>query len=348
MPSNSRIPWVECPTVEVDLDLPVKERFAPLPKPLLQASRCLLESIMSEIPPGYDRVGDLVRLRTLGRFDGEIRTLAQLVGAQWRKIAIANVSYDFTLMRLGCTTVVFPTPEGPVVARNMDWWPEDRLAWASSLVHYKRKGEVVFSNAGWTGFTGVVTGQSSRGFAVIMNAVWGDEAPAKTGYPVMLHVRRVLEDARDFDHALELLSKTRLLAPVLFTLVGTENHQRVVIERSPRRHALRWGEEGKPLTTTNDYRLLEPPKTSNCSEVFQTTCFRYDYITEHFEKNRCGGCVPADEQLLCLLSDEHVAQTITAQHVILHPRQNRVRLFVPRKLLCCSGDSEDDGHGCGI
>src|SRR5207237_1931878 len=118
-----------------------------------------------------------------------------------------------------------------------DWWPEDLLAQSSYLVRCSRRGEFAFANAGWPGAIGVVTGLSARGFAVVLNAVIGPEGIRKTGYPVLLHLRRVLEDARDFDDALRLLSEQTLAAPALFTLAGRDNAQRVVLERTPTRHA---------------------------------------------------------------------------------------------------------------
>ncbi|MGE0711420.1 MAG: hypothetical protein AB7N76_37240 [Planctomycetota bacterium] len=40
-----------------------------------------------------------------------------------------------------------------------------------------------------------------------------------------------------------------------------------------------------------------------------------------------------DEQLLALLTDPEVIQTITAQHVLLRPRQGLLRVFVPARLV---------------
>src|SRR5262249_37922713 len=144
-----------------------------------------------------------------------------------RDVVLANISYDLVLSAFGCSTVALPTPSGPVVARNMDWWPEDLLAQASYLVRYHRNGVLQYANAGWPGAIGVGTGLSGRGFALVLNAVSGTEGVRKTGYPVLLHLRRVLEDARDFDEALRLLTEQRLAAPALLTLVGRENEQRV-------------------------------------------------------------------------------------------------------------------------
>ena len=153
----------------------------------------------------------------------------------------------------------------------MDWWPEDVLARASCVVRFERQGEMQFCTAGWPGAVGVVTGLSARGFAVALNAVMGPERFSRIGYPVLLHLRRVVEDARDFADALRMLARQRLIAPALFTLVGTANDERVVIERSPRRHALRWAEGDAPLVATNDYRTLFRPTTSSVNILYETT-----------------------------------------------------------------------------
>lgn len=332
MPSPNP-PWVETPSAVIDLSIPDSERFSGLSDPLISGSRMLLGEIVSEIPAGYDVVGDLLRMRTGGRFHAEIRAFANLVDQDWRKVAIANVSYDLMIMQLGCSTISIPTPDGPVIARNMDWFPERALAQASCLVHYRKNERAAFTNAGWPGFSGVVTGQSANGFAVILNAVMGNEPSCKTGYPMLLLLRRVLEEARGFEDALKMLRDTKLIAPGLLTLVGTENDERVVIERSPRRHALRWAKPDEVLVTTNDYRMLENQRDTMASlEIYETTCHRYDYIRDYFARTGTQRDL-GDEELLYLLSEPNVAQSITAQHVLLRPRQGSVRLFVPRHLL---------------
>ncbi|MEM1295335.1 MAG: C45 family peptidase [Verrucomicrobiota bacterium] len=330
---HSQTPWVESPSAIVDLAIPARDRFQGLSPSLIAGSRMLLSEIISEIPSGLEVMGDLLRMRTGGRFHREIRAFAELIEHDWRKVAIANISYDLMIMQLGCSTISIPTPNGPVIARNMDWFPERALAQSSCLVHYRNNERASFTNAGWPGFTGVVTGQSANGFAVILNAVMGSEPSCKTGYPVLLLMRRVLEEARGFEDALKMLRDTKLIAPGLLTLVGTENDERVVIERSPRRHALRWAKPDEVLVTTNDYRMLQNKRSTVASlEIYETTCHRYDYIREYFAKSGTQRDLE-DEELLYLLSDPNVAQSITAQHVLLRPRQGSVRLFVPRHLL---------------
>jgi hypothetical protein len=63
-----------------------------------------------------------------------------------------------------------------------------------------------------------------------------------------------------------------------------------------------------------------------------TTCARYDALQEFFDGHRPERDVD-DAELLYRLSDPRVIQGITAQHIILRPRERSVRLFAPRRLV---------------
>jgi hypothetical protein len=314
------------------LAAPAERRYERVPAAAFAEARQLLDAIMREVPATVRPLADAVRLRTGGRFHEEAVSLAGQVGADWRDVILANISYDLVLSRFGCSTVALATPHGPVVARNMDWWPEGLLAQASYLLRFMHTDEFRFANAGWPGAIGVVTGLSARGFALVLNAVMAPEPVNPAGYPVLLHLRRVLEDARDFDDAVRMVSDDALAAPALVTLVGRENRQRVVVERTPTRHALRWAKDDAPLVTTNDYRLLFRPEAHDGAEIYRTTCRRYDALHQFFTRQHADRAAE-DAALLYALSDPSVIQGITAQHVILRPRTGEVRLFVPRRLL---------------
>jgi hypothetical protein len=326
------VPWQERPTIEIDLAKPVLGRYDDIPTEAFAQGRRLLDAVLQAVPSAARLLADLARLRTWNRFHAEVVALARHVEASWRDVMLANLAYDLVLATFGCSTLALSTPSGPVVGRNMDWWPEDLLAQSSYLVRCTWQGEFRFANAGWPGAIGVVTGLSARGFAVVLNAVISSEGTRKTGYPVLLHLRRVIEDARDFDEALRMLTEQTLASPALFTLVGSHNNQRVVIERTPTRHAHRWPRGDEPLITTNDYRLLFRPEVHDESEIYRTTCNRHEALTCFFDRHRADQEVE-DTAVLYILSDPAVIQSITAQHIILRPRQREVRLFVPTRLL---------------
>jgi hypothetical protein len=326
------VPWIERPAIDVDLAEPIGQRYADVPQQAVAEARQLLAAVIDTVPPAARLLAHLVRARTANRFHQEAAGLARQVGADWRDLMIANISYDLLLATFGCSTLALPTPSGPVVARNMDWWPEALLARASYLMRYTRNRALQFASAGWPGAIGVVTGLSGRGFAVVLNAVASPEGLCKTGYPVLLHIRRVLEDAPDFEAALGLLANQRLAVSALLTLVGRENAERVVIERTPTRHALRWPRGDEPLVATNDYRLLFQPEAHAGAEIYQTTCARYEALCQFFADHRPEQEID-DAALLYILSDPRVIQGITAQHIILRPRTGQCRLFVPRRLV---------------
>ncbi len=326
------VPWKECPIVEQQVSWEPRETVAALSEAQVAEGAALLREVLRELPATAAAAADFARALTHGRFHGEMRAAAERLGVSWRQIMLANISYDMAMAVFGCSTAALATPEGPVIARNLDWWPEEPLARASLSI-YRRDGDRLHSFfAGWPGFSGVVTGMSGRGFGVVLNAVSGPEGVSLTGYPVLLFLRRVIEDAADFDEALALLKTTRLAAPCLITLAGVENHQRVVIERSPTRAALRWPDGDAPLITTNDYRLLfsesEGPATSL---LYQTACGRFDAMT--LLTGELGSGRIEDEALLEILADPDVLQSITVQHVVMRPALREARAYVPSHLL---------------
>ena len=230
----------------------------------------------------------------------------------------------------------------------MDWWPERKLAAASCLLRFMRDGELAYAIAGWPGSVGVVTGLSGRGFAVVLNAVTSREGWTRTGYPVLLYIRKVLEEAEGFDQAVDLMTHKRLMVGALLTVAGTRNDQRVVIERSPTRAALRWGQDGQPLIATNITRLASdgnrpaaPPARDGRPRLTPHPQLdpqqdpppsRYDSLMELSRQVIHSGRFDS-LPLLYALTDPGVLQTITAQHVILQPSTQRIELYVPTRLL---------------
>lgn len=325
------LPWLDSPVIDIDLDRPVAQRYDGIPEPVRQAGRELMVALRAEatgVPPA---LAEVVRARTMGRFQPEARALAAILGARPQEIMLANCTYDLVMNFIFCSAAAVEGPGGPALARNMDFWPEAQLARASCLLRYMRGGQPAWWIAGWPGSIGVVSGMSARGFALALNAVSCTERPPPTGYPVMLHLRRVLEDARDYDHALEMIATQKLAAPCMVMLVGTRNDQRVVIERTPTRHALRRTEPGEALIATNEYRLMQDAGAS-ANELTGTACGRFEALSGFFAgapASQRG--LATDEALLYVLSEPDVQMAITAQQMIFRPASGDVRLVAPRR-----------------
>ena len=269
---------------------------------------------------------------TRGLFLREARMVVRLAGADWRDIMLANLMYDVVVARFGCSTIAVATPDGPLFVRNMDWWPEDLLAQASCHLHYEAADGPRFTSAAWPGGLGVVTGLSRNGFGVALNAVIAAERFHWRGYPVLYFLRRVIEKAADFEQAVTWCMNQRLMSPcsslssaAITPSASSSNELRL-------RHAVRRPNGDEPLITTNDYRLLEPPQADDRFEIYRTTCARYEAL-DSFLGARSFPRDVADDEILFALSEPNVMQSITAQHVIIRPRRNSLRLFVPRALL---------------
>jgi hypothetical protein len=265
-----------------------------------------------------------VVLRRYPRHAGQITAVSRQLGCDPLDLTLANLSYDLALGQFGCSTLVLATAEGPVVARNMDWMMPARIARASCVVPLPG-GDL---SAGFVSAVGVVTGLSRFGFAVVLNAI-ETGALNPEGYPVLLFLRHLVDDAGSFEEAVDLASRSPLAASALITLAGTRNDQRVCVERSPTEHRQRWAREGTPLIVTNHYRCLSAADA----------CPRYACLERNAPRLPKA---PGAEDMLALLGHPNVRQDITAQEVLIWPAASRLRLFVPTDLLSADDDGMDD------
>jgi hypothetical protein len=288
----------------------------PHPDRLVRAARILLEDTAPLLRQDY-RAVELARavLRRYPEHRAEFELAANALRADPVDLVLGTLSYDLLMGMYGCSTLVLAGEDGPVVARNMDWSPTDLIARASCVVPLANG-----LNAGFVGAPGVVTGLSHRGFAVVLNAV-GCERLDPVGYPVLLFLRHLLDHATSFDDAVSMAGTTPLLASALLTLAGTRNDQRVVVERSPARAALRTAQGNAPLVTTNHYLALE--NHGDC-------CERYRFLSR---QARHLPAQPTDDDLLGLLTQPPLFNEITAQHIIMRPAKGKLRMWVCSSLL---------------
>ncbi|WP_309387372.1 C45 family autoproteolytic acyltransferase/hydolase [Cerasicoccus frondis] len=312
-----------------DLGAPMHERLASHREVLAATANELLGEVSRQIleaAPKAIHLAHWVNVRTQFRYNCELKALSKLLGLDWRLGMMAGMAYE--LMTWGCSTAAIATDEGPVLARNMDFWPEDLLARHTWLIHGEKAGRRVYSVAGWPGALGVVTGLSGRGFAFALNAVWSTEGLCKSGYPVMLFLRKVLDVARSFDEAVAMLSRQKLMAACLLTVVGVDNDQRVVIERTPTKYEHRRADGDRALVTTNNYWTDVDAGAATANVLTETSCGRFDTLSAYAEM--LDDSMPSDDKLLYALTDPGVIQGITAQHVIARPRRNDMTVYTPR------------------
>ncbi len=242
----------------------------------------------------------------------EFEAASELLGFTVVDTVKFNLCYDLLLASLGCSTMALATADGPVLARNMDWFPPERIAEASMIVdtHYGM-------SVGFPGLVGAVTGISRNGgFAVALNAL-PDAAHDWDGVPTLLLTRMLLE-AVDFGEAVRLATTEQVMSACLLTLVGHDNTERICVER----HAaaqddaiLRRPPDGAPLVVTNN------------AEATRCECPRWQRLHELCAGQEPG---PADfDALLGWLDDPGVRQPLTAQHILAWPKRDLLSAYVP-------------------
>ncbi|WP_372371120.1 C45 family autoproteolytic acyltransferase/hydolase [Candidatus Uabimicrobium sp. HlEnr_7] len=323
-------PWIQAPEINIDIDKSFNETLTKYGEELQTAIDDLLSSVSAEIlnlAPNILYLAHIVNLRTSGRFFREAKAVAQVSGGDWRVIMMMGMAYE--LMALACSTTAIATDIGPVLARNMDFWPERELARNTFKITKRKNGEFINSCAGWPGALGVVTGLSGKGFAFALNAVWSSERLRKTGYPVLLFLRKVLDNANSYEEAVKMLTKQKLMSACLITLVGKKNEERIVIERTPSKAYYRKPKGDEALITTNHYCSNIDAK-ENANVLAQTSCKRFDtmscYCAFPEYKN------PSDELILSILNDQDIMQGITVQHIIARPAEQKMFVGIPKRL----------------
>ncbi len=323
-------PWIDSPTLECRLDEPGLGLCQADVARLMPHAHEMLDDLRSQMGEVDGELAQMIDAGTDGRFRAEAEAWGEFLGRSWQELLLANCAYDAAIRVFMCSGVAVETERGPVLARNMDWWPERPLALGSVMLRYFRGSEFAFETAGWGGSIGAVSGRSSRGFALAMNAAMSTDPVQLSGYPVMLFLRTVLEGAASYTDAYEMICHAELASPCLVMLVGTENNERVVIERAPRRHAVRRARPGDALVVTNDFRVLDEQSTALSADghgLYRSACGRYEALGNQFESREVDP--DSDDAMLYALSHPDVRMQITAQQMVFRPRENRSKLVAP-------------------
>ena len=255
----------------------------------------------------------------------EMEGLSAALGMDLSQALLANLHYDLFKVVLGCTAFAVPTPAGPFHARNLDWWTSGRALNDGTVVTQFINGPAgEFLTVGWPGLVGAFSGVARGRFCVTLNAVLSDE-PAQIAMPVVLLIRQVLETARDFDEAVDRLSTTPIAMDCLLLVTGIENEQRVVIERTPTRHAQRRAVDGDVLRVANDYVAMDASTGEPSGELQESSCGRYERIGKLVQ----GSPPQSLEGCLEHLGDEQVMMGITVQQMAFHARSGEWAVRVP-------------------
>lgn len=249
------------PTYVVNLDLPPLQRWAPLVAEkgemlhaLIDDVKDLMESITGK--KIFDTIMkglDLLTATLPYPYYEEIVGIAGYSNLPPSAIVLYNVFYEiFTL----CTSIVAQDPSGNIIhARNLDTglflgWDTKNKTWrVAELLHpltvqlqFKKDGVIIFESTSFAGYVGILTAVRKEKFSLSVDKRFS----LNGGFMGLLEwilfqdynqswvsflTREVMQEAKDYEDAKRMLSKTRLLAPVYFILGGTKPGEGSVITR---------------------------------------------------------------------------------------------------------------------
>ncbi len=317
------------PRIQVDLGAPPSERWRGL-SAYVEPARALTDSYVRDLG-GMDVFGpmvDVYRAAFVSEAHGqEIDAIAAIVGRSPAEVLVANLYYDAMRAVLGCTAFAVDTPTGPLHARNLDWWTEQRMLSDYTLVAECAGGASAgpFQLVGWPGFMGAFSGVAEGRFAVTLNAVISAETP-QLAPSITLLLRSVLETAPDYEAAVLTLAETPIAADCLLLVSGVEPGQMAVVERTSTRGEIRVPEDGL-VVVTNDYRVIDggfAPADGNALQA--TACARFDRATALALQGP-----PTDaEACFAILEDPRVKMDITVQHMVMQASTGRLEVRLPR------------------
>lgn len=315
------------PEIVIDLHKKPKDRWY-LPDELSQQADTLLQSYIDDLG-GIGTYGRLLKAYSLGfvhtTYRQEMASLAEQINRPTEDVLLGNLYYDVLKVIFGCTAFAVDTPNGPLHARNLDWWTEnDMLSRFTTLVHYQQTNpDMNFTTVGWPGYVGAMSGVAPGRFAITLNAVLSKDRPT-VGKPISLFMRTVFEKAQTFEDAVQMLTRQRLTSDCLLLVTGTQSGEMVVIERTPTRAVVRQPENSF-IVVANDYKALDVDEDPGIGELQATSDRRFDTALTCIQLQKPQTVDACFE----ILTDTDVQMGITVQQMVFSARTGLVDVRLP-------------------
>ncbi len=307
------------PVLDIDLSLPPARRWEVL-RPHRDAVRELVAMYVRDLGglAGFHDALMLYRSSFVSpEYAAELDSIAALADVDPVAVLLVNVYYDAFKHLMGCTAFAVDSPDGPIHARNLDWWTERSALSRNTIVaRFRRDDAILFEAVTWPGFIGVLSGVAHGRLSVTLNAVLSDEAPG-LATPIGLVLRELLTSA-DFSTARDDLARRPLACDCLLLLTGAHKGEMCVIERTPTRSEIR-GTDSGAIVVTNDYRALNAPDpTRGTTSTLQTTsCGRYDRASWRVHAEHPASA----DACFDILDDKGVKMDITVQQMVMSASQ---------------------------
>ena len=189
----------------------------------------------------------------------------------------------------------------------------------------------------WPGMIGVVSGINEHKLAVTINAAHSDDSRT-IGTPVALVVREIMQYAKTLEEAVDIIQESTTFVNESFLIADGKSGRAVVVEKSPRRCAVR-EPEGDRIISANHF-MTTPYQGDDKHQAYLregTSLIRYDRVEVLLEEAK-GELTP--ERAVSIVRDRAIPNRdklvfgnpasinmLLATHaVVLDPYMGRKRL----------------------
>lgn len=179
-------------------------------------------------------------------FNEEIKGISKELNANIGDIVLFQILYDLTAnanrrKQNWCTGILTSQKDGRVIhGRNFDYDFPLILQKLVYTAEFYRNGSLLFTSAQFAGSIGIATGHKHNAFTFSVNernvGPWWYNIfyglLDKQSAPISFLTRELMENATSYNEAVDLMSKTDLIAPAYFLLAGIEPHEMSIVTRN--------------------------------------------------------------------------------------------------------------------
>lgn len=259
------------PNMIINLDLPAHDRWKEVAVKYKDSMKNLI-GVLKNLVKSIHKVGELIIDIIDKEFEKIIPTfpapyadelvgMADYSGINRGEIVLYNIFYEiFTV----CTSIIAEDKNGELFhARNLDFglfmgWDIKNHTWAITEalrpmimnLDFQKNNKTIFKSVNFAGYIGVLTGVKpgvisltlnerfdiEGGYIGIIKWLMGQRIGKWSGFLT----RDTLASATSYEMAKDMLSKSKLLAPVYFILGGTKSKEGCVITRSVKKSLDIW------------------------------------------------------------------------------------------------------------
>jgi len=208
---------------------------------------------------------------------------------------IGHALNDYSLV--GCTSFAFKNQKtednGLLIGRNFDFYVGDDFAKNKLVLFVNPTDGYRFMSYSWPGFMGVVSGMNEHGLTVSINAAKSD-LPTSVKTPISLLAREILQYAKSFDQAIEIVKKRNIFVSETLLIGSVHDNGALLIEKSPTKTGLMYMNNDQ-LICANHYQsetfVHDPINIQNIQN--SDSHYRYDRIKELI-KDQLNPLTPID------------------------------------------------------